>query len=97
MASSPLVRAMPIASLRAFPPPLRLDVEALARLHTDGRLELLGPAFPPEGALALVLWRPGERPAFRLRAVTLRAGRVAPGESAWVVAWRPLAELREEA
>lgn len=40
-----------------------LEIEPIGRLAA-GRLEPLGPWFPPEGPLGLVLWRPGEAPAF---------------------------------
>ncbi|MEA3201835.1 MAG: hypothetical protein QOE90_3263 [Thermoplasmata archaeon] len=78
---------MPTVSLRGFPPPLRLEIEPLARLHADGWLELLGPGFPPTGACMLVLWRPDERPAFVLHRARVRGGRAEPGAEGWVVAW----------
>jgi hypothetical protein len=84
---------VPTVSLRAFLPPLRLEVQPLARLHADGRLVLEGPDFPPEGPLLLVLWRPGERPAFALHPATHRRGRVEPGAEAWVVLWVPAGAL----
>lgn len=87
---------MPTVSLRAFPPPLRLDVEALARLHADGRLELLGPGFPPSGAVVLVLWRPGDRPAFQIHHARVERGFARPGVDAWVVAWGPSTGVFEE-
>lgn len=85
---------MPTRSLRSFAEPLRLDVQPLARLHFDGRLDLEGPAWPPEGDLLLVLWRPGEAPAFL--AVVARVERdgagwraEALGAEGWVVLWIP--------
>ena len=84
---------MPTVSLRAFACPLRFDVHPLARLHADGRLDLEGPAWPPEGPLVVALWRPGEQPAFSLARVRVRrtgaAWRAEPGQDAWVVAWGP--------
>jgi hypothetical protein len=61
-------------TLRPPPPRFPLDVHPLGRLHAEGRLELLGPAFPPFGPLVLALWRPGEDPAF-----SLTRGRLARG------------------
>jgi len=81
---------VPTGSLRAHPPPLRFEVQPLARLSAEGRLDLLGAEFPPEGDLVLVLWRPGERPAFALHQAKLqRGGRATPGADAWVVLWAP--------
>lgn len=86
---------MPTVSLRRFLDPPRLEVAPLARLHADGRLELLGPEFPAEGPAILVLWRPGERPAFLLHRATIRRGWRAEGPSAagWVVLWSPAGAL----
>lgn len=79
-------------TLRPRPPRFPLEVHPLARLHGDGRLELLQAAFPPEGPLVLALWRPGEDPAFRaIRGVMRRGWRVEPsGPEGWVVCWLPV-------
>lgn len=80
---------MPTGILRRALPRSPLDIHPLARLHPDGRIELLQPAFPPLGRVRLVLWRPGEDPAFGVE-----DGRVEPGwrwsgaaRDAWVVWW----------
>ena len=71
------------------PPDLPLDVRPTARL-TRGLFVPLGPWFPAEGRVGLVLWRPEEDPAFawapgRLR----REGRgwrfEGPETEGWVV------------
>lgn len=84
-------------TLDAFrPPPLRYDVRPLARLHPNGYLETCGPGFPAPGPALLVLWRPGEDPAFEAARVrlargaakgTLRVEGEAPPREAWVVLW----------
>lgn len=75
--------------LRPAPPRFPLDVHPLARLHADGRLELVQAAFPPLGRARLVLWHPGREPAF-----TLIVGAIGPGwrfdgprVEGWVVLW----------
>lgn len=78
---------MPTAPLA--PPALALDVRPVGRL-LDGRFVPLGPWFPPPGPAGLVLWRPGEEPAFAWAAGTLRReGRgwrfEGEAEDAWVV------------
>lgn len=77
------------ATLRAQPARSPLELHPLARLHLDGRLELLEPAFPPLGGLGLVLWRPGEDPPFSLVRGTLAAGWrwEGPPAEAFVVLW----------
>lgn len=75
-------------SLRPSPPRFPLDIHPLARLE-DGRLELLTAAFPPLGPVRLVLWCPGEEPAFALVAGRIAQGwewRGGPAEG-WVVLW----------
>lgn len=89
---------MPIASLRAFLPSLPWDVQPLARLYEDGRLEPEGPAWPAEGRTLLVLWAPGEAPAFRLAFATVRRVRGGwrawgAGAAGWVVLWVPVCDL----
>lgn len=79
---------MPTGTLRDYPPPLKLEIQPIARLHADGRLVLEGPEFPPEGRVMLVLWRPGQRPAFALHAASVRRGwRAEPGAEGWIVLW----------
>ena len=72
------------------PPPSPLELHPLARLHPDGRLELLQAAFPPLARLCLVLWRPGREPAFRVVEGHVRRGwrweGGAPAEG-WVLLW----------
>lgn len=74
--------------LRAPPPRFPLDLHPLARLR-EGRLDLTGPAFPPEGPLLLVLWHPGAEPAFSLVEGELRRGWAwsDPAADGWVVLW----------
>jgi hypothetical protein len=68
-----------------------MEVEPLARLHADGRLAFEGPGFPPPGPARLVLWRPGERPAFALHDVRIGPGfRASPGAEGWIVLWVPI-------
>lgn len=76
-------------TLHPAPPRFPLDVHPLARLHADGRLELLQAAFPPFGRIVLTLWRPGEDPAFRAVVGTVVRGWrwEGPAEDAWVVCW----------
>lgn len=66
-----------------------LEIHPLARLHEDGRLELLGPAFPPLGRVHLALWRPGADPAFLLIEGSLERGWrwTGPPHDAYVVCW----------
>ncbi|HVM45076.1 MAG TPA: hypothetical protein VM582_03985, partial [Candidatus Thermoplasmatota archaeon] len=75
--------------LRPPPPRHPLEVHPLARLHAHGWLELLQSAFPPHGPLTLVLWRPGEEPAFCALAGRVEAGWrwVGPPAEGWVVLW----------
>ncbi|HUR68630.1 MAG TPA: hypothetical protein VM370_05230 [Candidatus Thermoplasmatota archaeon] len=83
--------------LRRPTPRFPLDVHPLAILHADGRLELLQPAFPPSGRVALALWRPGEDPAFTVSEGVMASGwRFAPApEPAFVVAWARIEDLKE--
>lgn len=76
-------------TLTTSTPRFPLEIHPLARLHRDGRLELLQAAFPPFGRLALTLWRPGEDPAFRGVTGSLARGWrwEGPAEDAWVVCW----------
>ena len=79
---------MPIAPLARLAPALRLDVRPLGRLHADGRLEWDVGVLAPPGRCRLVLWRPGEEPAFRAVAGVLGsrgAGFEPPGAEGWVV------------
>lgn len=75
--------------LRPPPPRYPLDIHPLARLHPDGRLELLQAAFPPLGRVTLGLWRPGEEPSFSIVAGRIERGWrfVGPSVDAYVVAW----------
>ena len=75
--------------LRDAPPRHPLEIHPLARLHTDGRLELLQAAFPPLGPARLALWRPGEDPAFLVVDGRIEPGWrwVGPAREAYVVAW----------
>lgn len=85
---------MPFTStLRPLPPRFPLDVHPLGRL-AGGFLELSQPAFPALGPSWLVLWHPGEEPAF-----SVARGRIArqgarwrfdgPASEGWVVLWVP--------
>lgn len=71
------------------PPRHPLEVHPLARLHADGRIELLTGAFPALGPARLILWHPGEDPAFASVAGRIEAGWrwVGPREEGWVVLW----------
>ena len=79
-----------VPTLRAFPPPLRLEVPPLARLREDGSLDACSPWLPFEGPCLLVLWRPGEEPGFEAARGALRRqgggwrfdGQARPG---WVI------------
>jgi len=75
--------------LRPTPPRYPLDIHPLAKLHEDGRLELLQAAFPPLGPVTLALWRPGEDPAFRVVAGRVERGWswAGPGAPAFVLCW----------
>lgn len=76
-------------SLRSPPPRYPLEIHPLARLHEDGRLELLQSAFPPLGAVRLALWHPGEEPAFRVVEGRVERGWrwLGPGAPGFVVCW----------
>lgn len=63
-----------------------------------GVLTVEGAAWPPAGACVLVLWRPGEQPAFEVLSGALRReGRVWRWEGepveGWVVAWARVSGL----
>ena len=75
--------------LRPAPPRYPLEVHPLAKLHGDGRIELLQAAFPPLGDVTLALWRPGEEPAFLVASGRVERGWrwSGPGAPAFVVAW----------
>lgn len=75
--------------LRAAPPRSPLEIHPLARLRADGRLEILQAAFPPLGALCLILWHPGREPLFSVVRGTLARGWhwKGPATDAFVVLW----------
>lgn len=87
---------MPTLPLRAFAPPPKFEIHPVARLAEDGRLVPEPLFLPAPGPCLLVVWRPGEEPAFHAARGLLRreAGNgwrlaPAPGFAGHVVLWMP--------
>lgn len=83
--------------LTGFPRPLPWDVRPIGQLRADGFVDWATGAWPPEGATLLLVWCPGEEPAFRHALGRLvrvgRATRFVPDEgrvrAGWVVLAAP--------
>lgn len=87
---------VPTPPLRVFAPPLKFEVHPVARLREDGWLVVEALFLPAPGPCLLVVWRPGEEPAFQAVRGALRreaGGRWRltdrPAVAGHVVLWLP--------